>query len=959
MAKLTEIERWEEEIYRIEENDPVHGGENGITNKPTKQLANRTRFLRKQLQLAGQKLVPKKLTSTTRNLADETGHTHEIERASLTQAGITQLSASIQSTSTSEAATPSAVKRAYDKATEANDKVDAVAVGATNLLLNSDVPYSGSAYRVQYSLAEAPALGEEVVITLWGELGAQRTGIGVYNTHGYSEIARLTKLRDGVYQGKGVWRKPVVNNQEQTPNDTHLSVYFYPSSATDNNRINRIQLERGNIGTDWKPNREDIKSDVQKETRTKFITVRGGSQAVTLDAAKRSDWFREMQIPVSGGWGYYVQAFHNSGEQHVYSNFPLTGRYYFTAEVFHSAGFSHIRVTYPSLKRVFETQVNFNQEALTPDWREVVLVKNGVFQGTFKAGSALEAGYRVRIERNDASFYPYTQMLDASVNVAQPITAGKVIGEMAMGVKEGANDRHKAVFKTGIMTDGNVFTELGQWNAENRYQVPWKSFSKTNNTAIGKTTDNGRDRLQVNGTIQATAPAANANNDQLPTTAWVNAKFAEINMKSTAVSFAAYSLNATSRADWVAQLGIGNYGVYTRSFYGKNTTRVLSNFPIETSAYFQATLTHQGAHSILRIQYPSLNRIFESAIDMNKETFTLNWHEIAVLAKHSITGNGYHHFNRILQVGKSSWQRLHFPVIKANEQFVLEANPNADSNDPSTVRMNLLYQVYDPQTKQNSQKYLSFPQWGDKNEVVAYRSWVAEQGNSKVSKSGDTMTGALKTRHIGKGRYVDQYLTDAPFLIEAVNDSRGDTFHPFIKGKMRSHNDHGASFSFGWTSAQSGGSEFGRGVIAFVGDNGNINPEQVKLWRFEPNGDFVSGGNVITSLGHSLNNAVMTANGDLTPLWSGVWHSIAASGATITLTQDFKRFRYLLVLISDDAQSYINQAFLRTEPMIQGQVWNFGSNNLYWTARIESGTVLRNVQENCVLRAIYGVQSLV
>lgn len=62
---------------------------------------------------------PKKLTATTRNEVQEDGHTHEIERASLTQAGIVQLNASIQSTSTTEAATPSAVKTAYDKATAA------------------------------------------------------------------------------------------------------------------------------------------------------------------------------------------------------------------------------------------------------------------------------------------------------------------------------------------------------------------------------------------------------------------------------------------------------------------------------------------------------------------------------------------------------------------------------------------------------------------------------------------------------------------------------------------------------------------------------------------------------------------------------------------------------------------------------------------------------------------------
>ncbi|KMK51950.1 hypothetical protein RO21_03500, partial [[Actinobacillus] muris] len=91
MAGLTEQSKWENEIYRIEENDPVHGGENGITNKPTKQLANRTQYLKKMLEAAGQKLNPKKLTATTRNAADTTGHTHEIDLASTTTKGLVQL----------------------------------------------------------------------------------------------------------------------------------------------------------------------------------------------------------------------------------------------------------------------------------------------------------------------------------------------------------------------------------------------------------------------------------------------------------------------------------------------------------------------------------------------------------------------------------------------------------------------------------------------------------------------------------------------------------------------------------------------------------------------------------------------------------------------------------------------------------------------------------------------------
>lgn len=46
MAKLTETNKWEEEIYRIETTDPVQGGEDGIANKGIKQLANRTQFLK-------------------------------------------------------------------------------------------------------------------------------------------------------------------------------------------------------------------------------------------------------------------------------------------------------------------------------------------------------------------------------------------------------------------------------------------------------------------------------------------------------------------------------------------------------------------------------------------------------------------------------------------------------------------------------------------------------------------------------------------------------------------------------------------------------------------------------------------------------------------------------------------------------------------------------------------------
>ena len=49
MANLTEISNWEDGIYRIETSDPVLGGEEGIANKSIKQLANRTKYLKGQL----------------------------------------------------------------------------------------------------------------------------------------------------------------------------------------------------------------------------------------------------------------------------------------------------------------------------------------------------------------------------------------------------------------------------------------------------------------------------------------------------------------------------------------------------------------------------------------------------------------------------------------------------------------------------------------------------------------------------------------------------------------------------------------------------------------------------------------------------------------------------------------------------------------------------------------------
>lgn len=141
-------------------------------------------------------------------------------------------------------------------------KIDGLNVGGRNLLKNSDRPHESTAYATRYALTEAPAVGDDVVVTLWGAMGEDRTGIGVYNSAGFSEVARLRKIADGVYQGLGKWKKPMRNGEEVTPNDTHLNVYFYPNSATSTNIINKIKLEKGNLATDWTPAPEDVQAEL-------------------------------------------------------------------------------------------------------------------------------------------------------------------------------------------------------------------------------------------------------------------------------------------------------------------------------------------------------------------------------------------------------------------------------------------------------------------------------------------------------------------------------------------------------------------------------------------------------------------------------------------------------------------------------------------------------------------------
>ena len=146
---------------------------------------------------------------------------------------------------------------------DAKAELDKLQVGGRNLIRDSGTPITSSDYGQRYAITEAPAVGDDVVVTLYGEVGADRTGIGVFNSRGYGELLTLEKVADGVYQGKGKWKLPNGGvNEGIYADNTHLNLYFYPSSANSNYTINKIKFERGTVATDWTPAPEDAESSM-------------------------------------------------------------------------------------------------------------------------------------------------------------------------------------------------------------------------------------------------------------------------------------------------------------------------------------------------------------------------------------------------------------------------------------------------------------------------------------------------------------------------------------------------------------------------------------------------------------------------------------------------------------------------------------------------------------------------
>ena len=135
-------------------------------------------------------------------------------------------------------------------------KLGSLQIGGRNLVRNSNIKTTDSQYLHYFPITEAPAFGDDVVVTLWGDLGTGRTGFGIYNTDGFGELAKLVKISDGIYQAKFKWKDNTYNGADKKTN-VNLNVYAYPQSSTSEFTINRVKFEVGTVGTDWTPAPED------------------------------------------------------------------------------------------------------------------------------------------------------------------------------------------------------------------------------------------------------------------------------------------------------------------------------------------------------------------------------------------------------------------------------------------------------------------------------------------------------------------------------------------------------------------------------------------------------------------------------------------------------------------------------------------------------------------------------
>ena len=124
-----------------------------------------------------------------------------------------------------------------------------------NLLLGSGKEVSNSNYNIaNYWLAEQIPGGTQVTLTIWGELGGDKTYFQVYASDGITNQRVTLKKEDFVNGRCNVTWNWIVGSSDNTT----IRIYAAPGNYTSVSTIYKIKLEYGDISTEWTPAWEDI-----------------------------------------------------------------------------------------------------------------------------------------------------------------------------------------------------------------------------------------------------------------------------------------------------------------------------------------------------------------------------------------------------------------------------------------------------------------------------------------------------------------------------------------------------------------------------------------------------------------------------------------------------------------------------------------------------------------------------
>lgn len=444
MGVIKEQNKWEESVYLIEENDPVHGGEEGVSNKAAKQLANRTLYLRQLLIAAGQNLKPKKLTATTKNAVGTDGHTHEIDLASLTTKGLVQLtndtgldSEALALTAKAGKALAQAIAKAQQTAAGKWTAVDATTARKGIVQLNS----------ATNSNAENQAATPKAV-----KAAFDRASTAINNAQAAQTVANNAQA---------------TANSKQSPATT-LAGYgitdFIHKNLTSEN-LNDIK-QTGIYGQ---------ARDANATTARNYPEQIAGALLVHPSA------YGFMQEYVTyRGYRRYIRNQNASGDWAAWQRIDFQLNNTLTST-------STTQALTAAQGKVLKESIDTKAPIHNPSHTGTIL-----------------GNYRLVIDRNETGYSPYIHIKDSSVDFSKTVSSAKTVSDIHALVKNGTNDRVLSTLRTIIQTDKNATGHYGVVGADGTTRWAWSAFGKTGNVAIGKTADDGTHKLQVAGSIHAT-----------------------------------------------------------------------------------------------------------------------------------------------------------------------------------------------------------------------------------------------------------------------------------------------------------------------------------------------------------------------------------------------------------------------------------------------------------------------